>query len=287
MMWTRKLRWVLLCALGLCALGASAVFASGASASEYNLKMLPEVGRCKFVGVGHGEFRGKKCTLSEPATGGSTWFSGLGAKKGFTATVKAPIQFGTHNLTTTVNCASGEAQGEYTSPKTVTVTNLVFHGCASGEGQCENEIGSTLGEISTQELEGELGFITHPKKLKIGWDLKPASGSNLAKFECDATAALGKSAGGGIPRELQGSVIGRVLQLNHMLSEYTISFQLVKGLQQYEKFEGHPKDTLVTQLGEKPPLMGKTPVATTFEATALVKDEEQLEVLGKCKGAGC
>ena len=60
MIWTRAFRWGLLCVLAVVA-----VFAANAFASEYNLKMRPEIGRCIKVGA-HGEFRGARCTLLRP-----------------------------------------------------------------------------------------------------------------------------------------------------------------------------------------------------------------------------
>ena len=282
MTWSRPLRWGFASVLVI-----GAVFASTASGSEYNLKMLPEVGRCKFVGQPHGEFRGKKCTVSEPGRGGWEWLSGPGAKPKFTSVVKPPIEFVTSSATTTIKCTSGTAEGEYTSPKNLKLSKLVLEGCGGGEGQCQNEVGSTLGEISFKELEGTLGFISHPRKLKIGWDLKPLSGENLATFECGATALMGKSAGNGIPRELQGSVIGRTEPFDKMVTSDAIVFSLFKGKQQYEKFEGGVKDTLITQLGEKLPGKGKTPIATKLVARFAVANEEALAVLGKCTGTGC
>jgi hypothetical protein len=263
------------------------LLAASAGASEYNLKMLPEVGRCKFVGQPHGEFRGKKCTVSEPSRGGWEWLSGAGAKPKFTIVVKPPIEFATNSTATTIKCVSGAAEGEYTSPKNLKLTKLVLEGCGDAEGPCENEVGSTVGEIKLKELEGSLGFISHPRKLKIGWDLKPLSGANLATFECGATAVMGKSVGNGIPDELQGSVIGKTEPFDKMVSSSAIVFALVKGKQQYEKFEGGVKDTLLIQLGEKLPGKGKTPVATKFVARLAVTNEEALATLGKCSGTGC
>ena len=270
--------------LGL--LAAGALLATSASASEYNLKMLPEIGRCVRVGS-HSEFRGPRCSRSEPGVGRYAWISGLSAKNKYTGTLRGPIELGTHSSTTSVNCSSATFEGEYTGPKNLTITNLVLTGCQSSGAKCETGVGSTGGEISANELDGELGFISHPKKLKLGWDLKPASGSTLASFECAATELSGKSLGGGIPRELQGSVIGKIEPIDHMTSEYAIVFLLVRGAQFPEKFEGGVKDTLTTQLGEKPPAMGKTRIATTFIARAFIKGEEAVELLGKCVGAGC
>jgi hypothetical protein len=280
---------------------ASVVLASNASAykapgrhaarsgqtSEYNLKNLPEIGTC-VLGGGAAEYRGKKCTIAEPPAGKYNWRSGPGAKPKFAGPVTPPVELiPAGNASAKVTCTSGEIAGEYTGPKNMKITKLLLFGCQSNGTQCENKVGSTTGEMSTEELEGVLGFISHPTKLKVGWDLKPASGSNLAKFECGASETGGKSLGDGIPRELQGSAIGKVAQIDRMASEFVLSFELKKGAQLPEHFEGGVKDTLTTILGEKLPGTGKTPYKTTFLAKAQLKGTEQLEVLGRCSGSRC
>jgi hypothetical protein len=284
MIWTRRLRWVLLCVLG-----ASTVLAINASASEYNLKMLPEFGRCKKVGIKKGEFRGRACIRYEPGLGPYTWFSGPGPKPGFTLK--------THNVKfkspgDTITCFSGTGKGTYTGAKTIKVTELLLIECeqsakAGAEAFCQNEIGSTNGHILFKELEGEVGFISHPKKLRIGLDLKPLSGSALAAFECGGANLLSeKSLGTGIKRELQGSVIGRILPIDKMEMKSTATYEPAKtGGQSFTKFEGRPSDTLTTIVEPKP--AEKTPEATVLSAPVEIKNEEALQTLGKCAGAGC
>jgi hypothetical protein len=274
------------------AIAASFVLAAGASATEYNLKMLPELGRCHLVGRG-AEFRGSKCVRSEPGIGTYQWLSGPGAKNKFTGSLKEPIELqvrGTSNLSNASTvCSSATLSGEYTGPKNLKITSLVFQGCRSGEGECQNKAGSTDGEITAEELVGELGFISHPKRLKVGWDLKPATGSNLASFECGgAEKTLGKSIGGGATREVQASVIGKIEPVNHMTTSLGVVFALDKhGAQFPERFEGGVKDTLTTILGEKLPGTGKSTHPAVFLTTASLHNEEPLEVLGKCTGAAC
>jgi hypothetical protein len=269
----------------LAVLAACMLLAASASAGEYNLKMLPEIGRCVKVGGG-GEYKGARCIRSEPGVGKYNWLSGPGAKKNFSGTLQEPIDLETHGAgASMLNCNSAEAEGEYTGPKNLKVTKLVFHGCTVGGKTCQNEAGSTMGEVSAKELDGELGFISHPKRLKVGWDLKPASGSNLASFECGATEVLGKSTGNGIARELQGSVIGRIEPIDRMVSEYAAVYELKKGAQFPERFEGGVKDTLTTIVGEALPGTGKTSEPSTLFVRDTFKNGEALEVLGKCIGA--
>jgi hypothetical protein len=272
--------------LGLGLLGALALtvaVAPSASGSEYNLHALPEIGRCAKVGKG-GEYRGSKCIRSEPAHGNFNWFSGAGAKKHFVASFKA---FRLKSSGNQITCASGTAEGEYTGPKNFRVPKLVLQGCQQSiafgaEGFCQNS-GATNGEITTKELEGDLGFISHPKKLKMGWDLKPVSESNLVVFECGgANEVLGKSLGTGVTRELQGSVIGKVEPIDKMSGEQAVFYEATGTTQTPQHFEGGVKDTLTTLVGPS-----KTPEATALEGRNGFKNEEALEILGRCAGTGC
>jgi len=270
------------------ALAISMALAVAASAGEYNLKMLPEVGRCVKVGRGAGgEFRRGGCVQSE-ATGTWQWRSGPGAKPKFTGTAHAAFKLNPQNTGSNgpVSCNTVEVAGEYTGPKNLKTT-LTFKGCtALGETSCQNKAGSPEGQITSEELLGELGRISQVKS-RAGWNLKPATGSNLASFECGAKIVAGTSTGGGITRELQGSVIGRVEKVNRMLAEIRLIFALKHGVQSPERFEGGVKDTLTMLIGEKLPGTGKTSHATTFEARVPLRGEEALEVLGKCTGTGC
>lgn len=283
MIWTKGFRWGLLCVLGVVA-----VLAANAFASEYNLKMRPEIGRCIKVGA-HGEFRGKRCTLSSPGTGKYSWFSGPGAKAKFSGVVKEGFEVVPIGLTNgAIACTSnGEIEGAYTGPKNLTVKKLVLKGCHSVEGPCENKAGSTAGEISFEELEAELGFISHPKKLKVGWAIHPKSGANLATFECGGEIVAEKSTGTGIPRELQGTVIARVEPLDRMQKTLTLVAEVKHGAQYPTKFEGGPRVGLELVKGEKLPGKGKTPFPAQLIARTGLVGEELLEVLGKCSGAGC
>jgi hypothetical protein len=269
-------------------LAVAAVFAASASAGEYNLKMRPEIGKCIRVAA-RGEFRGKRCTASSPGTGKYSWLSGPGAKAKFSGAVKEGLQVVAIGLASaSFGCTSpGEIEGEYTGPKNLTIKKLVLKGCHSTEGPCENKAGSTAGEITFEELDGELGFISHPKKLKVGWDVRPKSGANLASFECGGEIVAGKSTGTGIPRELQGSVIARVEPLDRMQTAIALVGEVKHNAQFPQKFEGGPADTLTLVKGEKLPGMGKTPFPATLAGHLGLTGEEPLETLGKCTGTGC
>jgi hypothetical protein len=283
MTWTRAFRRGLLCVL----IGVG-VFAATAFASEYNLKMRPEIGRCIKVGSPHGEFRGSRCTLSNPG-GKYTWFSGPGAKPKFVGVVNEGFKIEVLGLSTaTMTCnKNGAIEGEYTGPKNLTITKLVLKGCGSGEGPCQNGSGSSVGELSFEELDAELGYISHPRKLKIGWVIHAKSGANLAKFECGGEIVAEKSLGNGVPRELQGSVIARVEPLDRMQKNLAVVAEIRHGAQEPRKLEGHSIVELLLVRGEKLPGMGHATFPALLSARTSLTDEELFEVLGKCNGAGC
>ena len=272
--------------LGLVAAVALGVpLAPSALGAEYNLHALPEIGRCVRVGKGAGEFRGGVCTQGKPKAR-YAWHSGPGANKLFTGT------FGTTRLNTAgdeISCLGATAEGEFTGPKTLTVKKLVLEACelsaVTGAARfCQNSMG-TNGVINANELVGELGFISRakPKRPIVGIDLKPASGSNLALFECGgANEPLGKSLGNGTTRELQGSVVGKIEPIDAMGSDLAVPFEAVGASQSPEALEGGVKDTLTTLVG-----MSKTAEATVLRGVWHLKSQEPLEVLAKCKGAGC
>jgi hypothetical protein len=155
------------------------------------------------------------------------------------------------------------------------VTKLIFSGCAESPSKgitsdCQNS-GSLNGEIQANQLVGELGFIKktkNKKKTKVGVDLKPASGSSLASFECGgANEISGKGTGTGTARVLEGSVIGQIATINTMTSTNTVTYAASGGTQAPEFFEGGVKDTL-TMNGE----------AATFGASEEVTNSEEVEI---------
>jgi hypothetical protein len=267
------------------AVAVSVPLAPSALGAEYNLHALPEIGRCVKVGKGGGEFRGGACTQGKP-TARYAWRSGPSAKKLFTSS------FGTTRLIAAgdeISCVSATAEGEFTGPKSLTVKNLVLQGCelnigTKAERLCQISMGAN-GVITANELVGELGFISRakPKRPILGIDLKPASGSNLAVFECGgANEVLGKSLGTGTTRELQGSVVGKIEPIDVMGSDLAVQFEAVGAAQSPEALEGGVKDILTTLVG-----MSKTAEATVLRAVWHLKSQEPLEVLAKCKGTGC
>jgi hypothetical protein len=241
----------------------------------------PDFGRCEKVAAVikgkkveyHGRFKDASCTKEKKKNGEYEWTAG--ATSHFTSVFNSPALESTGKSKVLITCSSGKAEGKYTGPTTLKVTKLVFSGCAESPSKgiasdCQNK-GSLNGEIQANELAGELGFIKKTKNkkgTKVGVDLKPASGSSLASFECGgANEVSGKGTGTGTARELEGSVIGRVATINTMTSTNTVTYAASGGAQATEQFEGGVKDTL-TMNGEP----------TTFAASEEVTNSEELEI---------
>jgi hypothetical protein len=225
------------------AIAVGAIGVAGASAAEYEVRGLPEFGRCVKVSPGAGVYPTAGCiTAGAPGTGNYNWIQlTSGEKRTFSGTALEST------LTTvgrvTITCLKASISGEYTGPKTATV-HIEFHGCTNSvASQCQSEP-TAKGEIKTLALEAELGFIKNQVKegkpiIQVGLDLKPKSPlPDLMIFEC-----------GGITESVrvEGSVIGRIKPLEKMSAATNLIYAATRsGKQVPEKFEGGVKDTLTT-----------------------------------------
>jgi hypothetical protein len=244
---------------------------------------LPEIGRCVKVKKGTGEYKGANCIASAEGKGIYDWVSGPGAKKAFKFVLEAPILTSHGASKTQITCPFAEGEGEYTGAKTVAVKKLVFANCQTPEEAGKSELerwcqnnGAFRGEISASELTGEVGYIL--STTAVGLDLKPASGSSLAAFECGGAGELTEHGmGTGTSRELQGSVIGHVQYINAMRSLDPVKYVVSKkGAQVPERFENGEADTLSTLVGHP-----GTPEATTLSGVVELQNEEPLEIRAK------
>jgi hypothetical protein len=230
-----------ICLLALLVTGALA--SSNASAAEYNVHALPEVGRCLKVAVGMGTYAGAACvTVAAEGFGKYEWTPVSEAEK--------QTFSGAGELTTlaslghpAIKCSSVKLTGEYKGPKTATVA-ITLLGCTDSLGhQCQSSP-TAKGEIATLSLEAELGFIKNFVKegkriVVVGLDLKPTSPlTDLVAYECGGLAESDR---------LEGSVIGQIKPINKMSTVLNLVYHTTtKGKQLTEKFEGGLKDTLMT-----------------------------------------
>jgi hypothetical protein len=251
--------------------------ATGLSTAATASAALPELGRCVKVVPKTGEYVGGRCESPAGGKGGWSFIPGPGEKKTFTATIESAVLKGTGAHKTSISCAFGEASGEYTGPKTLTVKTLTLFACeqagafkTADEKFCQNVL-SELGEIKGNELSGEIGFI---EPTKVGVDLKAASGTALALFECGgANSVTEKGTGLGTIIEVTGSVVGRLKKINVMTTENVLTHTVKNGVQMPEQLEGGPKDTLTLNVGT-----AKTAEPATYKDFDEVINAEALEV---------
>jgi hypothetical protein len=215
-----------------------------------------------------GEYKGAHCLLLAGGKGNYNWVPGPGPKPVFVGTgekVSLETVAGTK-----IQCAASTQEGSYTGPKTESDT-LVLIGCIETKTSQKCQTNPLKeGEIETQPLKGELGFISNGEKPVVGVDLKPETGSVVATFVC---GKLPESPG--INVVLEGSVIAPIKPVNRMRLEFTLPYVVMGGKQAVQQFEGGAKDTLTAQI-----LSGLT---TTTEEIGLrqlvtVENEEPIEV---------
>jgi hypothetical protein len=269
---------------------AVAMFAGSVSAYQYELKGLPELGRCVRVPPKHGNYMGANCISSNPGHGKYEWLPGAGETlKKFTLSIALPTFQSTGKSAVQIACGSGTGEGEYTGEKSMTIKKLLLEGCknpaVAGEKAYCQKTGSTSGEIEATELYGEIGFIVkstrgHPGKKMVGMDLV-----GTITFECEgAVEDIKKGLGTGTAREITGSVIGKVTStLNRMVSaRLSVKDEVKSGAQSPESFEGIEKDTLTTLVGTE-----KVAEPTLLTANEGFTNEQSLEIKAKCRGSGC
>jgi hypothetical protein len=205
---------------------------------------LPDIGRCLKVEpsaegkklIYHGAYTNSTCTLeSESNEGKFEWTTGPGPKAKFTgASGPVKLQSAGGKL---VSCTASSSEGEYTGPKTQKVS-MVLSGCSQGPKissvPCQSS-SAAAGEVRTVALEGGMEFIKEglpPEVPSVGIDLKPASGSTIATFECGGKAVT-----------VGGSVIVPVTALDKMSTSFKLKAIGTGGKQSPEAFEVGPKDT--------------------------------------------
>jgi hypothetical protein len=230
------------CLLAVLVLSAIAC-ASASASSPYEIRGLPEIGRCVKVPTGKGAYRGGLCITLET--------KGLGKYEWTQANVTEKFTFagsGLESILTTtghpkIKCVAANFVGEWTGGKTASVT-IEFQGCTDALGhQCSSNP-QNRSEIKTLPMEAELGFIRNEivegKQIIVtGLDLKAQPPlTDLAIWECGTVTETSR---------LEGSVVGKIKPFDKMTTESNLVYTTKSnGEQIYTKFQGGPTDTLST-----------------------------------------
>jgi hypothetical protein len=245
--------------IGVCVAVAAAlglVTVASASAS------LPALYECHKEAKGHGKYQ-KGCKVAKEG-GGFEIEEGIGKGKPFKGKGKgSDLEVeGNGGIT----CTSSSDTGKFTSPKTAADVVVTFKGCEFVGKKCES--GSTLGEIITNHLKGEVGYLAGKGtgSPKVGADVKAETGEALSAFKCEKDSFT-----------VRGSVIGEVGPINVFTKEATFTFKQSSkiGEQEWKKFEEGPEDILRTGVCDEEgciPEPGVLPSA--FETTVVNKGED-------------
>ena len=167
-----------------------------------------------------------------------------------------------------ISCTSSSDTGKFNSPTSADQIVATFKGCEFIGKKCAS--GSTAGEIVTKDLIGTVGYLEGKgtPSPKVGADISPESGTELATFLCGPDSFA-----------VTGSVIGEISPVNHFAKEATFTFKQSSeiGGQVWKHFEGGPEDTLKTFLCEETgcnPLEHGTGAKSAEETTVVNKGEE-------------
>jgi len=263
--------------------------AASASAAEYPLTGLPEIGRCvKAATPKTGEFKGARCvTKSKTKTGEYNWAPGPDGKPGI------KVRFLSPSLVTTggnkINCTFiFLEEGEVTSGKEVKFKKVTMQGCimVGTTFRCYFPDPTDTGTIEAEgPFKGEIGFIPGSKLANSPWvglDVKPESESTKTwvEFVCGEPS---------VPPvdqvKLEGSVIGRVKPLDRMVENnaFELSYKQSAGVQIPTAFKEGVEDVLtqVTTPILKP--LEQTTEHVGLAAPGEIALEESLEIRNKQK----
>jgi hypothetical protein len=231
------------CLLAFMILGAIA--AATASAAEYEVRALPEVGHCVQVAVGTGEYKGGNCITHETGTKGKWNWVPASATENLTfegAGTEVILATAGHS---TIECVVTNVTGTFSGPKTATA-KMEFQGCKNTlEEQCHSA--SAENQIVSPPLEAEVGFIRNELiegkyRIKVGIDFKAQTPlTQMLVYQC-GEAGLETAT-------VEGSVIATDRPIDKRTKENNLVFSVkrLKQIQEPEKFQEGLKDTLITK----------------------------------------
>jgi hypothetical protein len=269
--------------VGACALALALSCIGGvvvASAEEYPLTGLPELGRCVKLAEKTGHFNRSNCVgVNKKGNKGEyEWEPGPAENGTFKMRLGSPV-FETVGGGK-ISCTAAFLVGEYLNGKELKVTNTVLQGCLNVKPNklCFSNILEKGTIESNQELVGEIGFIVNPKNPSspfVGIDLKAEPESlPLLLFNCGEELGAESIA-------FEGSVIGKVQIRNKMLETNGYSYSEKAGLQIPESFEGGVKDTLTETVTPLENPLGKTSEQAGFKGGGELVNGEPIEFKAK------
>ncbi len=196
--------------------------------------VLPELGRCEYSASGSARYGNDACTKASAGrdTGRFEWHPWPAGNDNSGGESSGPVKLETVGRKS-MTCKLAVLSGEYTGAQTAAET-IAFKECEAPAlgGQCQSA-GASAGEIRTHPLEGRLGFIRDATKPSVGWELRPASGPDVASFDCAGSEV-----------SLAGSVIAALSRIDKPDGYFGVKLRASKGRQKPESFEGLATDVL-------------------------------------------
>ncbi len=256
---------------GVCLLLA-AVGAAVLAVPSGALAAPPEFGRCVKV-ANVGAYRNSVCTSRQLAHKGAyEWMPGPGEKSGFSGIGEGVVLETTGGIK--ITCASDQFNGKYATAKTETLTVSLI-GCIESKtkANCQSSpVPASEGEIVSNEAEGELGVVKNGSLPVDGLDLKAKGGGALFTFECGTFPTVD------LTDTIEGSVITQIAPRSKMTEIFKGAYKQAHGVQAIQRFEGGPKDTLVSNVVST---KGSAKEDTGFASTREDTNEEPMEVKAK------
>ena len=248
-----------------------ALLTMGAALTANAAAALPEFGRCVPATTPKtGEYAGARCTRPVAGKGSYNFIPGPGEHPKFEGVNSLVVVLEMPKLT--INCAAETFNGEYTGPKTVSVT-VDLIGCANGAGKkCQSNPAKESEIEPPGALEGEIGMIKVGSKTGVGLDIKRSP--VIVAFTCGEFGEVPEDTG-----VVEGSLIGKIAPINSMHEELRLQYKTAEGKQVPESFEGGPKDTLTVQLVSG---LGSTTEPALFKEKRIeIVNEEAIEIKAK------
>ncbi len=231
-------------ALGCALIGAtvliavSAVGAFAAGPAFYECHKLSKNAEGKYTGG----FTNKACSEASGAHEGKYELQEGTGKKHTIKGKSGHAELETPGLGN-VSCTSSKSIGTLESPTHIGAITVEYKGCTSAGKKC-NSAGAKAGSIKTNELEGNLGYISKAGH-EVGVLINAVSKGNLAEFSCE-----------GLQIETKGGVIGRATPVNTFTKVGELTFKKSGSSQEVRKFEGEAEnhELLTTFVGLGGPL---------------------------------
>jgi hypothetical protein len=138
---------------------------------------------------------------------------------------------------TKLTCSSDTDTGTLTGAKTLAKVIVKFKGCKESvfDAECKTK-GAAAGEIVTNELSGEIGYIKKATPTEVGLMLAPTTAPLFVEYNC---------LGGLVEIKLRNLIESKALPLNKKQATGELIYTQKAGMQTLNKLEGQTGESLV------------------------------------------